>query len=269
VNVTHVLAFVGLGFFWLHTLLMSAHAHREAARLRQRLATFSRRGVLRGRVVEGAGPEGRFAEHRVEQVGRSKGDGKIHFHDRDFVSRVLGGTIELEDGSRVAVESGTAAEVWIEDSAKRARARAGAGAFAEAYPRAKKARGFQRSVDTGVQTGDEVWVTGLEDTQSHVGAAVGGVTEADPGVPVVSSFDPRPWLRRHALRADFAAVGFVLVSAACTVPMLWPPRFGLAAKIGAVAAIAVFNLLQLFLNMVREGTRVPSARPLRGVWREA
>ena len=71
---------------------------------------------------------------------------------------------------------------------------------------------------------DFFWLTGFDDPQPHLPHTVGGVDEADPAVPVVSSFDPRPWLRRHARRADLAAVGFVLASAACTVPMLWPPQ---------------------------------------------
>lgn len=267
---TQAIAFLGLGFFWLHTVLMAAHAWREGQYLRRRLRAW-RDGLVPGRVVEARGEGEVFARHRVEQVGRSKGDGRIHFHDRAYVSEVLGGVVELDDGTRIDVGAGTRAEVWVEPGQRRAGEWStstdleGPGAE-RAVAQATKARGLPRVLESSLGDGSRVWLYGL-DMAGPPPRRVGGVEVADPRSSLVSSFDPRPWAARHARRAQLAAVAFVVLAGACSLAMLWPPRFGSLGVGGALAAVVVFNLLQLFLKLVRDHVRVPPIHRVGGLWR--
>lgn len=279
---THVLAYLGLGFFWLHTLLMAAHALQEAGRLGARGRAWAQAGGLRrGKVVSGSGHDegddgddgtagSTVARHVVAQVGRSKGDGKIHFHDRAYEAEVLGARIELDDGEVVELAPGAGFEIWTDPASLRARAEAPAASeFEAAYASARKARGFLRRLESPVRVGDEVWLFGaanLVPADALADEDIGGVVFPDPRHPLLADFDPRGWLRRKVTMATAVAAAMILLAAGCTVAIFWPPAWGLVSKLGAVAAIAVFNLQQLFLKLVRDATRLPPFAHVRGKW---
>ncbi len=273
---TTPLAWMGLGFFWVHTLLMAAHAGAQGAALGRRLRVWASGGLRRARVVEGAGVGRQLAVHRVEQTGRSKGDPKIHFHDRAYHSELEGGALELEDGVVAKLPAGGPVEVWIDPTSQRARADVfGESEFESAHALARKARGFSRVLEHPVCDGDEVWFYGVgEDgaplmTVSTASATYVGVLVPSPWTPVIATFDPRPWLRGRMWVARLAALGIVTSAVVVTAPMfLWEP-FGLEAKLGALGAVIVFNLQQLALKMVRDYTREPSQCHVRGCWRGA
>jgi len=158
-----------------------------------------------------------------------------------------------------------------------ARQRAKANAFEEADFKAAqtlavKARGFPRVLEYSIRVGDEVRLFGWDgqgerSTRSSAGeSAVVGETVGSPLTPVIATFDPRAWLRRRAWGARLAALVIVLSAVAVTVPMFVGEPFGLEAKVGALAAVIVFNLQQLWLKFVRDHTREPSQCHVRGTW---
>src|SRR5690606_1919964 len=132
-----LLAYVALGLFWLNTLLIVAAAWGEHARLQRRWGGPVRAGV----VVEGAGPEGQLAIHQVRQVGRSKGEDTIWFHDRAYAAEVPGGLVVC-GADRVAIAGGS---VWV-SRARQAEAAAcpDAQTFARALAPATRAAGWER-----------------------------------------------------------------------------------------------------------------------------
>ena len=270
---TMTLAWTGLAFFWVHTILMAAHAHMEGRSLRGRTRIWSQAGLYKGRVIRGDGPQGRLAVHQVEQTGRSRGDSYIHFHDRCYTSIWDGGAIELEDGEIVELQPHGYAEVWIPPSDQRRYAGTISGVpLDSAYEAARKARGYVRVLEHAVVPGDRVWVYDVatpgetrrdaaDATSRHVGIRLSTVQRA-----VLATFDPRPWLRRRAWLASLAACGIVAAAVAVTVPIFaWEP-FGFEAKLGALGAVIVFNLQQLALKWVRDATREPFHCHVRGRW---
>lgn len=236
------LAYAALALFWLNTLLIAAAGWGECARLLRAWGARARRGV----VVEGAGPEGQIAVHRVRQVGRSSGDPTIHFHDRAHAGEVLGGTIALGDERR-ALASGS---VWV---SRGRQAAAGACPDAETFTRAHgpatRAAGWERTVEVALGTGDVVWLS-----------------EGPDGL-LLADADPARWRRKVAALTIALVLGVVTIAGACTALCLWPPVFGTVSKIGAFAALVGFNLFQLFGKLHHEAIQPPSTLALRGLWR--
>lgn len=238
------LAYAALALFWVHSLLIAAAGASEAAALLRARGGRSRRGV----VISGAGPEGQLAVHRVRQVGRSKGDGKVWFHDRAYESEVFGGEVEV-GAERRAIADGVG-EVWPGRARQVAAAACPDGqVLAEARARAVKAAGWERAVEVELAPGDPVWL--LEGT--------GGTVLADE--------DPRRW--RTKVAALTAALVIVVIGAAagCTALCLTAPVFGTVSKIGAFAALVVFNVVQLFGKLHHEAIQPPATLPLGGGWR--
>lgn len=236
------LAYFALALFWLHTLLIAAAAWGEYARLSPR-----GRGARPGVVLEGSGPQGQLATHRVRQVGRTRGDGVIHFHDRAHEGALFGGTLALAEGPHALAPGGA---VWASRAAQDAAAACpGPAAFADAAPRATRAAGWERDVEVSLGPGDRVWLA------------------EGPEGPLVAAEDPARWRRRALALTAALLVGLPAAAAACTLLCLWPPVFGDMSKLGALAALVAFNLFQLLGKLHRDAIQPPDARALGGVWR--
>ncbi|WAS95920.1 hypothetical protein [Nannocystis punicea] len=237
-----VLAYAALAIFWLNTVLIAAAGWGECARLLRRWGARARVGV----VVEGTGPEGQAAIHRVRQVGRSKGDATIWFHDRAYEGEVLGGVVAV-GSEQVGLAGGT---VWVGRARQRAAAACpGPEAFAAAKPAATRAAGWTRAVEVSIRTGDRVWLS------------------QGPGGPLIADDDPRGWRRKVVGLTAALVVGVLVVAAWCTALCLWPPVFGTVSKLGALATLVVFNLFQLLGKLHHEAIQPPATLALRGVWR--
>ncbi len=167
-----LLAYAALAIFWLNTLLIAAAGWGRCARLVRRWGARARAGV----VVEGTGPEGQAAIHRVRQVGRSKGDAAIWFHDRAYEAEVLGGVVAV-GSERVGLAGRT---VWV------GRARERAAACPPARRRSPRRRGPRRRARPG--------------GRARSRCPSGQVTEVwlsqGPDGPLIADFDPRRWRRK-------------------------------------------------------------------------
>jgi hypothetical protein len=223
------LAYFALGLFWVHTLLIAAAGLAEARELLRAYAGKSRRIV----VSSGAGPEGQFAVHRVRQVGRSRGDGKVWFHDRAYESELFGEVGEVWPGREQQVEAAACPNAQV---------------LAEARGRASKAAGWERTVEVEFTEGDAVWLF------------------PGPGGQVVAGEDPRGWRTRVLALTGALAAGLVGAAAVVTAMCLAEPAFGTISKIGAFAGVVVFNLFQLFGKLHHEAIQPPSRRALLGRW---
>lgn len=237
------LAYFALALFWVHSLLIVAAGWSEAATLLRAWG----RAARRGRVIHGAGPEGQLAIHRVRQVGRSRGDGKIWFHDRAYEGALLGGEVAVGDERRALAAGGS---VWVPRARQAEAARcAGAEAFAAASPRAVKAAGWPRDVEVSLGPGDAVWLS------------------EGPDGPLVAGEDPARWRRGVTARTIALAVGVPAIAAGCTLLCLWPPVFGTVSKVGAFVSLVVFNLFQLAGKLHHDAIQPPGTRALGGLWR--
>lgn len=247
---TGFMAAFALAAFWLNTLLIAAAGWSECAALRRRYVymtegTGARRGVVQG----GHGPEGVLAEFAVAQVGRSNGRGPIVFHDRGYVSRLLGGAVSLADGEVQELPAGAAVEVWRSGAALRRAGAAAAGSYVAALPAATRAAGWERRVALPVGEGETIWLAG------QVGAGL-----------VIADEDPRRWLGRITGLTVALCLGLIVIAGACTVACLWPPVFGTVSKLGAAAALVAFNLFQLVGKLHHDAIQPPSARGVGGQW---
>lgn len=237
------LAYSALALFWVHTLLIAAAGWSEARAL---LGAWARE-ARRARVLQGTGPEGQLAVHRVRQVGRSRGDGKIWFHDRAYEAALLGGEVAIGDERRALAAGGS---VWpAREKQVAAGGCPGTEAFSTASARAIKASGWERAVEVALGPGDAVWLS------------------EGPDGPLVAAEDPTRWRRRVTALTLALVVGLVLGAAGLTALCLWPPVFGTVSKIGAFAALVVFNLFQLFGKLHHEAIQPPGVRGLGGLWR--
>ncbi|NVB41145.1 hypothetical protein G6O69_25115 [Pseudenhygromyxa sp. WMMC2535] len=263
---------IALGFFWIHTLLIAGAAVldlRDLRALARRLRPLELREGARGMILaqaQGRGPEGALARNEVEQIGRSKGDGRVHFSDAAHRSEIFGGQVE-HAGARVeiAAASEDAASVWpASDARARAAAPEGPEQVAAVIPAAKRGRGWPRQVGVSVGTDAPVWIAGrLErggDTQWRL------VGEA--GAPLlVSAIDPRAWIRRKRALAVAFIVIEILLAAACSTAILWPPRFDWVSILGAAGALGFFLGVQPIGVAVTDALRTPDRAYLRGTWR--
>ncbi|MBS2020118.1 MAG: hypothetical protein JST00_45080 [Deltaproteobacteria bacterium] len=241
-----------LAVLWINTLLIAGAAWQQLSRLSAKKRELEAKGVVRGRVVKGAGEGGALATQSVEQTGHGNGESPdkkaILFHDRKHVSEVFGGVVEIE-GKEIelpAVKAGDA-EVWVPiEALQKAGAYPGDAAFDDVFVQAKRAKGYARTVTASVVVGDEVWVT--KDGR------------------FVSTIDPKPLLGRYGLLAFASIVGFFVALAACTVLCLQTPHFGTVSIVGAVLGLAYFITVQPAGTMVRDAVRLPNVAWLRGDW---
>ena len=247
---TGFMAAFALAAFWVNTLLIAAAGWSECAGLRRRYAYLNEgTGARRGVVTAGEGPAGALAEFAVVQVGRSNGRGPIVFHDRGHAVRVSGGGVTLADGEAQVLPAEVAAELWISGSALARAGAAAPGSYAAALAAATRAAGWERRVAVVVGTGDTIWLAG------QVGAGL-----------VIADADPRRWLGKITGWTVGLVVGLVVVAAACTAACLWPPVFGTASKLGALAALVAFNLFQLLGKLHHDAIQPPSLRVQGGQW---
>jgi hypothetical protein len=241
---------VALGFFWIHTLLIAGAAGLDFRALGQ-----LRRGTIRvGIIRSGRGPGGALARNAVEQIGRSKGDGVIHFSDAAHRSELFGGVIEIDPGAQGGTELELApsedAVIWpaIERRLEAA-APESAEVIAAAQAEARRARGFARTVDVALGPGDRVFIV-----------------ERDGTPIIVSAVDPRRWVAsKRFLIAGFVLAELVL-AAACTTAILWPPLFDWTSMLGAAAALGLFLGVQPLGVAVQDAVRTPDRAYLRGHW---
>jgi hypothetical protein len=242
-----IMGALALAILWVNTLLIAAAGAKQIASLRARRAVLA--GMVRGRVVRGNGPDGVFAAHRIEQVGRAGADAaSILFHDRSAEGEVFGGAIALDGGGEREVRASAPAEVWLTPrelcDAVACESRE---AFEAAYGPAAKAKGYARTVVAEMRPGATVFV-------------------ADGEAVLVASMDPRALLAKKAgIGAAFIAAELVAAST-CTALALYPPVFGLVSTIGGALGLAFFLLVQPAGTAVRDAMLVPSLTPVRGRW---
>lgn len=241
-----IIGAVALFFFWLHILLIAGAAWLDA----RNLARLARGRVRAGVVQSGRGPGGALARNVVEQVGRSKGDGVVHFNDAAHRSELFGGVIELDDGSELALEPATEVAVWPASQQRLDAAAPGsAQRIATAAVEARRARGCPRSVSVALGQGDRVFVL-----------------ERGGAPSVVASMDPRRWVaRKRGLIVGFVIAELALASA-CTIAILWPPLFDWVSMVGAASALGLFLGAQPIGVAVQEAVRTPDRAYLRGRW---
>lgn len=256
---------LALWILWVNTLLVAAATWNQVRELLRRRAEMrplgagaTGEGLLRGRVARGA-----IAVQRIEQVGRAvEGEDAIVFHDRKAAGEVLGGALEAE-GSTITIAAQAEAEVWLSaDDLAKAAACPSAAAFDEAFPAARKARGFSRTVAAEVAE-REVFVHGrIEDRD-------GTRTVVPParGAMLVATIDPRAFIAKKAALAGAFIVAELVLAAACTAIALWPPVFGRVSTIGGALGLGFFLLVQPAGTAVRDAILTPSRAPVRGTWK--
>jgi hypothetical protein len=213
-----------------------------------------RAGLVSGTVRRGDGPDGVLARNVVVQIGRGKGDGRIHFSDAAYRSEVFGGSIELADGRQIECPTSDV-PVWPDLERRAASALPSSNADIERVEaQAKRAKGWEREVVGSLAVGDPVWIASR--------ASDGQIGE----LLLVSAIDPRRWLSGRC----WLIIGFIVaelaLAAACTVVAVWPPMFGLVSMIGAAAALGFFLGVQPIGVLVNEAVRTPDRAYLRGSW---
>ncbi len=237
---------IALGFFWIHTLLIAADACIDL----HVLGRLGRRRVRAGVVRSGAGVGGTLARNVVEQIGRSKGDGVVHFNDSSHCSEVFGGVVELDDGTAVELEAGLDIAVWPRaDARARAAAPESSQQVEEALVEARRGRGWPRSVVVAIAAGERVFVV-----------------DGEGGPSIVSTLDPRRWIaQKRGLIVAFV-LGELMLAGACTTLILWPPLFDWSSMLGAAAGLGLFLGVQPIGVAVRDAVRTPDRAYLRGRW---
>lgn len=239
------MAWVAFGFFVLQCTLMASADLKQARDLRETARRWKQ--ALRGRF------EGEL-EHRIEQVGRSKGDETIHFHDRSYGVGGTGGTVTTDEGAFV-LEAVTA--VWLDEDRLRAAASAPNASWEHAYERARKPKGYARTFEAAIPSDTNVWVLGH--TRDDRIEPIDGQLE-------VASVDPVAWCqrkRRFVLSA--VAVQFLVLLTLCAV-ILWPPRFGTVSTMGAAVSLVYFLAIQQLGKTIRDRVRRPPNAIVRGMW---
>jgi hypothetical protein len=255
----HTMGLFALGVLWVNTLLIVADALKQLAELgrwRDRLVAARGAGrLVRVTVAAGQGPEGAFASHTVEQVGRAMtvaGPQRILFTDRASRGTLHGGSV-VHAGHELALEASPDALVWcVADGARGDRA-----AFDDAWPRASTFKGFATSVERRCGAGDQVWV--WLDATPVAGAASARarlVSLEDPTRVVAASRAP---LQRLVV---LAPLGVTLV----TTLSLWPPVFGLVSTVGAAGCVGFFLAIQPLGTAARDKASLPNRRRVGGLW---
>lgn len=249
-----IMGAVALAILWVNTLLVAAAAWQQVRALLRRRSALA--GAVRATVVRGDGEGGAIAAHRVDQVGRAaEGEPAILFHDRAAKGEIAGGVIAI-DGREITIAPRAEAEVWLAPGEiAEAAACPSQAAFDEAFPAARKARGFSRTVVAPLRAGREVFVC--------------GAIEGGDGEILFAAVDPRSVLARKAALAAAFLAGEILIAAACTAVALTPPLFGRVSTVGGALCLLFFLLVQPAGTAVRDAVLVPSRAILRGAWRRA
>jgi hypothetical protein len=259
---------LALAIVWVNALLIAAAALKELGPI-GRWRRAAERGMLRGEVVRGLGPNGAFAVRRVEQVGRATDADEIVFADKKYASEIFGGTVKLEGGKEIEIASvpeaipspidleDGAIEVWPSDATiDAATRRPDDGAFDVALGAAKKARGFGRTVELTIGASDVVYVV-VEDNE------LGGAPR------LVASEDPGRWAaKKRAIVLGFITAELAAAGVATAVALV-PPAFGLVSKLGGALCLGYFLGVQPIGTLVRDAVRSPARRALRGRWARA
>lgn len=221
--------------------------------------------------------EGPLALCEIEQTGRvgssdTETKRSISFHDRRYVGRAPGGTLDVE-GRSVRVAEASSADVWVEASELATRgAMTSPAELDAAYPDAKRGRGFHRTVSVSLERGRRVWAFGsLDVSPDSPDRALPTLGTLGPskatGTLLVATFEPLSFTR--AARAKLFGFAFTLLAAAAgvTALALVPPTFGPLSTVGAALGLALFLLAQPAGVSVKEAVRDPGKQPLRGAWR--
>lgn len=294
-----LMAALCLAVVWVHTLLISARALGDVRRLRalrRRLvpARPGQVGLLVGRPVHHpysskepavAGAFGQQLESRVPlqgqgtepglhyrlvQTARTRGDGKLYFHDRQHESRIDGGQFfvapERVEGQRerlVSVEATPNESAWVWPDSREVKRKLecpSVESFDELARAAMGARGAERALQLNLLEGDRLHVVGL---LSEDGARV----QAPPTGPlIVSAGDPRRWLARKVFLAVAVITGILLTASALTALAFWPPAFGTVGKVGAMGLLLHFLLVQPLGVWLAERVQFPHEAAFNGVW---
>ena len=265
---------LALAILWVNAFLVAGAAGKEVVALwrlwrRLRPARLGDEGLTEGRVSAGLGERGALASHRVEQVGRYAADDAdkraIAFSDRSYGGSVFGGVLETTHGAMQLVAASDA-EVWPDLVAQRRAASCpSSAAFDRAYPDAKKARGFARTIETEIHAASTVWVLG---SLGRDDAGEPRLATCGDGLLLVSASDPRRFCRNKlGLLLGFVALS-LLGAGVCTAIALVPPHFGVVSTIGAALGLAYFLLIQPAGTAVRDLVRAPNRAIVRGSWVE-
>lgn len=241
-----LLGAIALGFFWIHMLLIAGSAWLDFRALGRLRRAPIRAGVVRA----GRGPAGALGRNVVEQIGRSKGDGVIHFSDTGHRSELFGGVVELDDGRELELDATADVAIWPATERRlQAAAAESTERIAAAQGEARRARGWPRKVEVAIAPGDRVFVV-----------------DGERGPSIVAAVDPRRWLARKR----WLIVGFVIaelaLAGACTTAILWPPLFDWLSMLGAAAALGLFLGAQPIGVAVADAVRTPDRAYLRGRW---
>jgi hypothetical protein len=286
-----LMGLLALGILWVNVLLIAADALRRARALGQLGRTLAGARVssadeLASDRAPGSGgardvlvsgtitSEGPLALCEIEQTGRvgssdTETKRSISFHDRRYVGRAPGGTLDVE-GRTVRVAEASSADVWVEASELVTRGAMGSPAELDAaYPDAKRGRGFHRTVSVSLERGRRVWAFGSLDASSDRALPTLGTLGPSKatGTLLVATFEPLSFTR--AARAKLFGFAFALLAAAAgvTALALVPPTFGPLSTVGAALGLALFLLAQPAGVSVKEAVRDPGKQPLRGAWR--
>ena len=262
-----IIAWLLLAYFWLHTILMALDANMSSRSLKRLLNSMSPRSGENGSSIERvkinslSGEQDYFAAETVEQVGRSRGDGSIHFHERGRHGDCRGGVVELQSGEKIGIPSLSLIpgerELWINPGPVQKKALVFSKEdFEGAYPPSQKARGWVRSLKSLWTTGDELWIVSASELKE------GGAND----IRYFCDFEPRAWLARRIWALRFFAIALLVGALGCSIFALWPPLFGTVSTLGAFATLVYFNSVQLFLVLAKNAADVPGKVQIGGKW---
>jgi hypothetical protein len=237
-----------LGVVWVTALLVAAAALQDLADLR-RIARRAKKAIVGVAQAD-------IAEWKVELTARAidvGGDEAITFHERRFVSDILGGTVLMGDSS-YEVSPSEAGQVWLSAEARAlAVSCSDTATFDEIYARARKAKGASHDACVRVGKGERVFVVGEVD-----GRAI--------KPQIISTIDPLVFCK---VKAGLIALFIPLELAACalaTALALSQPHFGRASTAGAICCIAFFLGVTPIAVALRERARRPHEAFLRVTW---
>lgn len=262
-----------LAVLWVNTLLVVGAALqrlRELAARRARFVSAEPRegsvGLLRGKLVGTESSDaGVVARTTIEQLGRygAGASRTILWHDRSYGSSVAGGGIDVS-GTVVTIAPDAGAEVWpTEEAVERAAVCTSLATFDAAFEKARKAKGFARTIDVPIREGQDVWVFG-EVVETSEGLSVRKPSDAPL---LVSSIDPRAWTgRKMAFLAAFFVPAVLLGAGISTALALSAPHFGTVSMIGAGLGFLYFLLVLPAGTAARDAVRAPHERIVRGKW---
>jgi hypothetical protein len=244
-----------LAVVWINTGLIVSHAYGDLlglSRLRRRLSGTV--GLFNADSAEG-GPS-----YRLLQAGRTRGDGAIHFHDRQVECSLIGrGHAETARGRfEVAVQEG-GAWVWpTQQQVAEATRCTSVEDFDTLAQRALHARGAERAAV--VRLGGRIVIAG--------GSVRGSVLCGDRSEPLLfSSDDPRSRLLGMQLRVAWVVAAMLTIAGLLTWLCFIGPAFGGLSQLGALGLFLYFLLVQPVGVWLSESVRFPHEAYRGGSWR--